>query len=225
MTLNERSLDKDKREIHLSKDLAVIFGPAYELLNNSLKEVVKDSPKIVDIGCSDGKIEDLIDEMGYKNEVVGLDVNQKALDELNIKQYKSIKLETVCTDGNDFLKKLEEKIDLLIINNTLHELNTPEDQGKYLDEFFEKLDGILKPSGKAVLADHYYNPDLSDEEVNIFMAEQFKKIHHADARNKFILPEILKQKIEEHNYSIIKYDEVRVTQEIDKRYYIFIISK
>lgn len=225
MALKDRTLEIDKREARLSKDLAVIFGPAYELLGNSLKRVVKNSPQIIDIGCNDGKIEDLIDEIGAGNKVVAVDINDEALKPLKEKEYKSIKVETFCGDGNSFLENSSEKADLLIINSTLHELNTPEDQAGYLDNFFKRLDNILKPNGKIILGDHYYDVNLSDEEVAAYIVEQFKKIKHADARNKFILPELLKQKIQEHGYDILDFNEVRVTPEINKRYYLFVINK
>jgi len=226
MGFEDRTIEKDKREIHLSEGLAEIFGQAYELLDNSLKDIVRNSTKIADIGASDNKVEELIDKNNCGNEVLCLDINPEALKQIEKKEFKSIKIKTICDDGNSFMETPNNvKLDLLIINNTLHELNTPKDQSWYLDKFFKNIPNVLKLEGRIILADHYYDENIPDEEVEASRKEQFEKIKHADERNKFILPNLLKQKIQEYGYDVISYDEVRVTPEINKRYYIFVIKK
>lgn len=219
--------NKQNIESGLSRDLAEFFSPAYELFENiiSSKKYIRLYDRVLDIGASDGKIEGYIDKLGLKNEIVAVDLNEKALAELAKKKYISIEVETICEDGNEFLGPNKEKFDLVIVNNTLHELNDPSNQAGYLDDFLENINGILSDGGRVILGDHYYSPGLTDDRVAEYVERQLQLIGHADPRGKFILPDLLKNKIIENGYEILEEDEVRVTDEIDKRYYVFVFER
>lgn len=221
-----RTFERNMGENHLASNLASNFNRPYEELSNVLKQVITKSCKIVDIGCNDGKIEEYIDLIGILNDVCCVDINYEALKKLKKKEFHFIKVRAINTDANIFLKESKnEKFDLVIINNTLHEINTPENQADYLDNFFKNIKNITKINSTIVLADHYYPEYLSDEEVNHYIQEQYKKIKHASCREEFILPELLKNKIEENGYFIKYSNDIRAVNEIDKHYYIFVIKK
>ena len=219
-------LEKDKLETHLASDLASNFNRPYEEIRKTIKNTIKKSSVIIDIGCNDGKVEDYIDELNFPNTVYCLDINDQALEELEKRPFKFIKVETIHQDANDFLEnEKDKKFDVLIINNAIHETNTPDNQAAYLDVFFSRVDDIMSPQGKIILADHYYAESLSDEVVGAYIAEQYKKIKHAGSRQEFIYPKLVEEKIKEHGYKIEYSNDIRVQDDIEKRYYIFVISK
>ena len=186
-----RSLTKDKLEDRLASNLASNFNKPYEEIRKVIKDNIHKSSMIIDIGCNDGKIEDYIDELGFPNTVYCLDINGESLKKLNQRKFKNTIIRTIHQDANKFLQSAEPgQFDVVIINNTLHETNTPDNQAVYLDTFFERLKHTTKTNGTVILADHYYAKNLSDKEVTAYIREQYKRIKHASTRKEFILPEL-----------------------------------
>lgn len=220
----KRSQQKNKRENSLASRLASSFTPPYKEIHKVIKKIIHKSSIIIDIGSNDGMIEEYIDETKLPHTVFCLDVNKEALKELKKRKFKYIAIKTIHQDANSFLAITKQRFDVILINNTLHETNTPTDQASYLDIFFRNIKKMLKPSGKLILADHYYAKHLSDQKVADYIEQQFKKIKHASNRKEFILPGLIKQKIKQHGLTITYSSECRVTNLIDKRYYVFVIG-
>ena len=84
---------------------------------------------------------------------------------------------------------------------------------------------MLKDGGRVILGDYYYPDSVSDEEVAAYMAYQQATINHADPREKFVKPELIAQKAQEHGFSIELSDEMQAVKEIDRKYSIFVLKK
>lgn len=56
------------------------------------------------------------------------------------------------------------------------------------------------------------------------MQYQKKKINHADPRERFISPAFIQIKTEKNGLCIDYFNEIRAVQQIDRRYYSFVLS-
>lgn len=199
---------------------------AYEEIKSLINEHINDGSVVVDLGCNNGNLEDEIESTKFRCTIYGIEIDQVALKDFRNKKYINNNVEIVEQNANEFLSETEiSNADAVLIHAVIHELNDPVDQLAYLDGFFQNARRILKDGGKIILGDLYYDPSVSDEEVEDFMKYQLKMIGHADARNKFILSELLKTKAEEHGFSVEYSNEFRAVKEINRRYYSFVFQK
>jgi len=202
------------------------FEKPYKEIRNVLKEQITPNSRILDIGCNNGNLEKEIDTYGFNAFVYCLDNDSLELDKLRNEHFSNIDISVLESDANAFLsyRKLRN-IDYIILSATLHEINTPDNQPEYLDDFFTKVNSMLSEDGKIIIADYYYHPSVSDSEVHKYMLHQIKAIHHADTRKKFVLPETLVLAAKKNGFKVDYENELRAVKEIDRRYYSFVFSK
>ena len=207
-----------------SKYEAFLEAP-YKKFKEILPKMLQPGQKIIDIGSSLGNIESYIDNLGIDCDITCIDIDQEALNKLKSKEFHHVKTLVVNSEANAFIDNLpnEEKADLVILNATLHEINTPEDQRNYLTIMLAKLRDHLTENGRVIIGDYYYPDELSDEEVNEYIDFQARTINHADARNKFVKPDLLKEVASEVGFDIEDLGEdteIRAVKQIDRRYYV-----
>jgi len=202
----------------------VFFEEPYREIKAVLDQEIKPGAVILDIGVNQGNLEDHLEQKGELHQIDCVDIDEESLSKLIGKEYKNLTINVTKSDANEFLDQYNSKVDVILINATLHEINTPQDQPAYLEWLFEKVKKILKPGGKIIIGDYYYSDEVSDEEVADFIAYQQKTINHADARNKFIKPELIEQLAEESGYEIEPRREILAVKEIDRRYYVLVIK-
>lgn len=220
-----RGIDPDQKTGQDSK-FETFFERPYEEIKKVVDDNIKDNFAIVDIGCGVGNLEDYIDQTKNGCNIRCADNDPEVVEKINQKEYKNIEVTSTLADANDYLASLEDlSADTVLVNATLHEINTPEDQAKYLDEFFKQMMRILKVGGNIIIGDYYYADEVSDEEVAQFIEYQKATINHADARNKFIKPGLLKQKAIDHGFEVIQSNEIPAVAGIDRRYYTVVFEK
>jgi ubiquinone/menaquinone biosynthesis C-methylase UbiE len=100
---------------------------------------------VADLGCGSGYFSVPIARKVKK--VYGIDVQQKMLDFLKkkIRKQKISNIETLLSEGNEIPLE-NERVDLLLTVNTLHEFHEKE-------EIAKEIKRVLKPSAKAVIVD------------------------------------------------------------------------
>jgi SAM-dependent methyltransferase len=210
----------------MSNKFQAHFEKPYEEITKLINKYINDGDVVVDLGCGDGNLEDEIEKRKSGCLVYGIDLDPEVLSEASKKKYGNIKVKLLNQNVNYFLETNGlSDIDVVLMNVVIHETNATADQSRYLDRFFDESGKLLKSGGKIILGDYYYHPDVPKEEAEEYIERQKEEIGHADARNKFILPDLLVSKAQENGFSIIYSNEFRVAKEIDRRYYTFVFEK
>jgi SAM-dependent methyltransferase len=207
---------KEERLADLDWERHRAFVESYKLLRKTLDEWVWDGNKVLDLGSGNGAVEVSLGTSRKNCEVTCVDTDEKALEMIASRRLSRLKIKTVIDDANHFLNMVDEKFDNVVLSHSLHEISDPDDQEVYLDGFFKKVKRIIPATGCVIIDDYYYPDSVSDEE---YMKFQEELVGHADERNKFINPELLKRKAKENGFSILDSSDVRTIPEIDRRAY------
>jgi SAM-dependent methyltransferase len=227
--------EKTKQQDFKKSEFAEFFSGVYKIVSEKILEHLKNGDHVLDLGCQKGFLEV---EISFKKKdciILGVDIDNVAVNRFN--EYNSTNIipkviennnsiSAIVCDANNYLaSSLKKEFDFILINATLHEINDAENREDYLTDFFHKLYQTAKPGGKLVIGDYFYPPEISDEDVNDFMEHQLETIGHADAREKFVDPELLREKAEEAGLRVLEYENIRAVKEIDRRYYLFVFEK
>ncbi|MBI2258848.1 MAG: methyltransferase domain-containing protein [Flavobacteriia bacterium] len=94
-----------------------------------LKKHIKSTDKVFDLGCNSGDLSNLIADISY--EVIGIDYNEKLIKLAKIK-YSRNNLSFHFDEAYNFLKKNNNKFDVLILSHILEHLDNPKE---FLNEF------------------------------------------------------------------------------------------
>lgn len=205
-----------------------IWSPAiYARMQFHLGNILSAGMKILDLGPYEGNLEDFMDKWGFDLSVIAIDIDENALAILNEKTFNSIEVCPIKMDGNYYLENYtpDPLFDLVLSSASIHELNDPNDQPRYLDWFFTQLNRILKPGGKAIIADLYFPSWITDEEVDSFRQFQWETIHHASERKEFVFPELIDEMAMRNGFRLVSKEEIRAVEEIDRRYYVLVFQK
>jgi SAM-dependent methyltransferase len=204
----------------------VFLREPYEEIARLIEEQVENGNIVIDLGCNNGNLVDKIEKSKSGCKVYGVDLDREALDLMRAKEYSRNEVAIIEQDANDFLVgSAALNADVILINTAIHEINDPDNQAQYLDGFFRSSRRTLKDGGRVIIGDLYYDPSVSDAEVEAFMEYQKQAIGHADPRNKFIMPDLLQAKAEEHGFSVAYSNEIRAVKEVNRRYYTFVFVK
>jgi SAM-dependent methyltransferase len=213
-----------------------LFLKCYNLFKKKLLNTIKNKKKILEIGCGNGTVINYIDNLGC--DIVAIDTNKEILNKLKKKNFNS-KLKLINKDANKYIfekNKLKNKnknknkkyqlFDYIIILSTLHEINNINDKINYLYNWLDSLSNLLKKKGKLIIGDFYYSKNVTLDEFYNYQNFQLKLIKHADPIYKFISFDLLLKVIKNNKNFIIKdFIDVRAVEEIDKRFYYFILEK
>lgn len=205
----------------------VFFDAPYAEIKAAMSRHIKSGFNILDIGANQGNLEDYLENSGGQYQIQCVDIDAQALDKLDQKQYQNIETSIVQSDANSFIENYEGIADqnAILLNATLHEINSPADQRQYLEQLFAKARAILKADGIIIIGDYYYPDDVTDVEVARFTEYQKKAINHADARNKFVKPELIEEVAADSGFNVEEAKEIRAVQEIDRRYYVIVLKR
>lgn len=210
----------------MTNEFQTFFDKPYHEIIRTINHYISDNTSIIDLGCNNGNLEDEIERNKSGCTIYGVDSNKEALETIKNKNYKKIMVQTFVQDANEFfLTTTLSGIDTILINATIHEINDPKNQREYLARFFQTAWKILHKGGKIIVWDYYYHDNVSEEEFQRYLEYQRKSINHADSREKFILPDIIKSEAIENWYTLVYENELRAVKEIDRRYYCFVFEK
>lgn len=218
------------------------FEGPYEKLDKIVETHVLDGQRIIDIGAGSGTVEKSIESRNKGCKIVCVDLSERALQELRSSRFEKNQVMPVVEDANDFLNANRAKdVDTVIINATLHEINDFEHQDQYLEDLFIKIRKIVKLGSKVIIGDYFYpenfDPDATEEdkgvtdaEVQEFIEFQKRTINHADKREKFVNPALLKRKATEQGFRLISETNIRAeglgspVGHINRRYYLLVFD-
>lgn len=202
------------------------FDEPYNQIKEVMGRQIKDGDRIIDLGSNIGNLEDHLDSLSRQYQVECVDSDQASLDILSGKQYDNLQINSHCQDANEYMAQYNgEPVDVILLNATLHEINTPADQAAYLDDFLGKAGKALKAGGKIIVGDYYYPPDVTDAQVDAYKAYQLATINHADSRDKFVAPKLLKQRAEANGYTVEDPLDIQAVKQINRRYYTMVMTK
>ncbi len=202
------------------------FEEPYKEVKKAIAENIKDGFRIIDLGCGEGGPEEEINLKFKKCIVYCIDQDKKSLETLKNKKFENVSVEIIEKDANEFLNETAlQDIDVILINAVLHEINDPSSRKLYLKVFFKIFNRILKEGGKVILGDYFYPSEVSDKEVEEFIEYQKKEIGHADKRNKFVGPEILKKTAGKEGFKVSYFNDIRAVKEINRRYYCLVLER
>jgi len=213
---DQNDSDKSKYE--------VFFDRPYALVKEAMAKYIESGNHLVDIGVNQGNLEDFLETKG-KYTVDCVDVEEEAISKLKAKNYQNIEINPTVGDANEYIDNYESQANVILINATLHEINNPADQRAYLEHFLGKAKGMLGEDGRIIIGDYYYPDHVTDEEVAGFIEYQKKAINHADAREKFVRPELIKEMAVRFGFELEHFEEIRAVEEIDRRYYVIVLKK
>jgi SAM-dependent methyltransferase len=201
------------------------FSRPYEEMESVISKYLSDGQQIMDIGSNDGAIAGMVDKYHTGCIVHCVDIDTNALEKLGKRKFQNTAIRGYNQDANQFLAEDNlSRLDAVVINAALHEINTPYNQQSYLYSFFDQCRKKLRPEGRLIIGDYYYPDHVSDEEVQAYMAHQLAEIGHADPRNKFINPCMLAQIAENSELYPVFFSENPAVKGIDRRYYIFVME-
>jgi len=210
----------------MKQQFALFYKDRYKELEHVLMHAVSNNDRVLDIGAGDGHFEAILERVRRRCHITCVE-NDALIAESLIRRTKSFRHAVVqvnVEDANKFLRnRSSKKFDVIFLSSTLHELNTPAHHRAYLDLFFDRIARILQRGGILIVGDFYYPAYLSNSEVKRFMALQNKLIGHADAREKFITPDLLVA-IAVKKLKCSAYEEFRATDRIDRRHYIAVFT-
>lgn len=217
--------------------LETFFSGAYPIFRTNIDANIQDGMDVLDLGSKDGTWDVWIDHKSNNSTITLVDIDRSQLDVFKHDHFKrrkrnahlygqQNKFKVVCEDINTYLKKVPaDSRDLILFNATLHEANDPEHQEEYLQSFFGQIKRILRSGKRIIVGDYFAGPDVSDEQYKSLMEFQEKNIGHADAREKFVDPELVKKVAEGLGLKTVVYENVQVHEEINRRYYLFVFEK
>ena len=120
------------------------FDAPYNEIKGVLKDAVLPGQRVLDLGANKGNLEDFLDTLDSPLDVECVDTDEEALEELRVKKFENLAVGIVLADANEFIEGYTgDAIDVVLINATLHEINTPDNQREYLRHFFERMAAIL----------------------------------------------------------------------------------
>ena len=202
------------------------FPPAYIEITKAVNRYIANGDVIFDIGCNNGNLDDVINEKFSNCTIHAVDIDRASLEKIKTDQFKKNKIIVINKDANGLLSNPPvSKVDVVLINATLHEINNPEKREFYLTDFFRKVSNVLKDGGRLIIGDYFYPPALSDESVNAYVEKQMKEIGHADARDKFVPPSMLQEFGRKAGFNIVYTKDIQAVPEIDRRYVVTVFSK
>jgi spermidine synthase len=203
-----------------------MFVPlSYDEIKPVIAANIAPGSTILDLGPYEGNLEEYLESLDQPFNIDAVDIDGDAIKVLAAKTFGNITVNCIHSDGNDFLRDYNQKVDVVLSSASIHELNNPEDQEGYLDWFFGRLQEILVDGGKAIIGDLYFPDHVSDEAVEAFRLFQLNTINHASARNQFIKPELIEAAALTHGFTLVSKKEIRAVKEIDRRYYVIFLQK
>ena len=209
----------------MNKYQAYFVGP-YEEMKKAISLYISDHSKVVDLGANNGNLEVEIDKVKSNCFVYCVDIDNAALKELSQRKFNSTQVEIISSDANKFITESKlENLDAILVNTTIHEINDFKDQEKYLKWFFNSMGKWLKTGGVVIIGDTYYPTYLKDSEVEKYRERQMRDIKHANAREMFVPPDLIKKVATANGFDLIYSNEVSAANEIDRRYVVSVLRK
>jgi predicted TPR repeat methyltransferase len=204
------------------------YQEPYKLYARHVAQFILRGSTIVDLGCDVGVLADLVERVSHGCTIHCVDMNAAALATLASKarNYSSTTVQCYHADANTFLQRDDIRdINLVVVHAALHEINAVENQRGYLELFFARALTILAEQGKIFIGDFFYPLELPDKDVNAYMETLRVKIGHADPRERFVSPVLLRETAEasglREHFSL----NVRAALELDRRYYEFVFER
>lgn len=214
------------RNKHMTNKYQDFLKEPYDEMITLISEWIKSGNRILDIGANNGNLEDVINQRFDGCIVYCIEGDKDVIRDLKSKNYNKIKVEVINECINEFLLKTDiANIDVILTNNTIHEINDVKNQASYLEGFFGAIRRILKKDGIVIMGDLYYPPYLKEADVESYRQYQKSKIDHADSREKFVSPILVEKKARENDFTVVYKKEIRAVREIDRRYYSFVLVK
>jgi len=208
-----------------NNEYEMLFGQCYELIQSALRCYVQSGNRVLDLGINNGNLEMHLEAEAIDCKVIGVDTDAEALAKIASLDLFLVDVKIVCADANEFVTGFTGEIDNVILSATLHEINDYENQAEYLRWFFGRMAEVLPSGGNVIVGDFYFPNDVTDEQYRSFKAFQLQAIAHADAREKFVNPELLTDIACECGFHVAKYDEIRAVKELNRRYYTVVFEK
>lgn len=197
------------------------YAAPYALLEKAIKKHIKNKWIILDMGCGDGVIEELISKHHQGCVIHCVDFSAEELAKL--KEYPETEIVKHHSDIHEFLKTNQIKFNAIVVNTVLHEINTPSDQSNYMRTFYDLCHQNMLEGGKLIIGDHYFPPEVPDDLVKEFRKFQLASIGHADLREKFVNPEIILTQV--RGFRFMHQKEIVSGKGIDRRYYVFVLER
>lgn len=141
-------IESVKNFLKKNYDKMITINHEEHIMSSILKSYINKNSKILEIGCGYGRVLKLISS-NFEN-ITGVDVNQKSIDNLKYQGYTVYNL--------DEFKKINEKYDVLILSHIIEHFN-PNDLLKFLDNYL----AYLKPNGYIIIATPLYTKYFYDD--------------------------------------------------------------
>lgn len=85
---------------------------------------IKNNAKILDIGCGDGTVIDYLSKNNNPQEIIGVDISQKAVDYVNARGHEAFNFDVFSDEFANLIK--DKKFDYIIITEVLEHVHNPE---------------------------------------------------------------------------------------------------
>lgn len=210
---------------HAKATFETFAGKQYQELEDALREVIRDKSNILDVGGVAGNIVKMIDKISDSCHVKILNNQISPHTARSFGNLKSTTYEIIEKDPNIYFKVENQAVDLMIFNACLHEICSSDDQKSYLDLLFTDINKHLKPDGKIIIGDFYYDPSIPQHELQLYIQYLINTVGHADPPNKSINPDYILEIAQKHGYKILHFHQNRMVKEIDRKYYVFVLEK
>jgi len=109
-----------------------------------ISKYIEPGSRILDIGCGDGTIIEYLSKNNEPQEIIGIDISQKAVDYVNARGYKVFKIDVFSNEFIEFLK--DKKFDYIMITEVLEHVQDPEEIILKIKNYFTKAIYISIPN-------------------------------------------------------------------------------
>ncbi len=189
------------------------YKTSYNLVKKTINDNISLECKILDLGSGDSPY--IKSSRKQKRDILRVDKQKQSLSDPNFLQQ----------DVNVFLESNQNKFDFIIVNAALHEF-WMEPKDNYLRTFINKIISLTNIYGKIYIGDYYYSGTVTEVAFKNYKSILDKTLGHADDMGRFYQSKKILQEIMKHNnIKIINYEEILISNDIERYYFGLLLQK
>lgn len=220
-------VSKERSVLGMDTERLRLFAEVFKLLSTKIGEFVPNNSDVIDLGCGNGVVETIVDSRtrGCHISCVDTDAEVLVLMEKQKERWHRVQIQTIQSDAMNYLRSREGLSDIIISTTALHEMISPENQETNFNDFLFSVRSKINEMGIAILGDYYFPSDVDDADFVDFMERQKILYGHADNRQCFLNPELVKRKASEAGLDLLDSSDIQTIPELNRRYFLFIFGK
>ena len=194
------------------------YPEPYELAKNIARKYISAGMRILDIGSGDAPIATFLNSMVPNLVFTCVDSSPHNVLGENF--------QFINKDFNEYVEEIDcQSFDFILLNTALHEI-WDGDKASYLNHLLNHVKRVIRVNGFAYIGDYRYSATAKDEEFQDYRRYLLSTINHADDMDRFYQSdEILCAVCCDTDFRLCSYEEIRVTEMIERYYYGIVVKR